>query len=363
MRLRLLFTSLWGLLLALPSPAQQSPQPTTTGYTIEGQDPRLAGRRVYLLAAERPSPTQPWPALDSAQADATGRFALSGRVPAPAVYWLRLDRQRVLQPVPLANQQERLTGSVELSPSSTRQTPVYQLHLSGSSEVEWLQALQPYGLLRNQAAAGNDKRLRQLQAQLRQRAESYLAPYVAFHYLRLHPSARPLLDSLTTRFTREQPASPYLPRLQELLDKAPTLAVGALAPDFTLTDLHGQPVALSSLRSRYILVDFWASWCKPCRAENPHVFATYQRFRDQGVGFTVLSVSLDEKPAAWQQAVQQDGLPWAQVADLQGMRGPTGHLYQLVGIPATFLLDPDGRIVAKDLRGVALGKELARRLK
>jgi thiol-disulfide isomerase/thioredoxin len=182
---------------------------------------------------------------------------------------------------------------------------------------------------------------------------------VTFHYLRLHPSARPQLDSLTTRFAREQPTSPYLTRLRELLDKAPTLAIGALAPDFTLTDLHGQPVALSSLRGRYVLLDFWASWCKPCRAENPHVLAAYQRFRDQGAGFTVLSVSLDEKPAAW----QQDGLPWTQVADLQGMRGPTGHLYQLVGIPATFLLDPTGRIVAKDLRGAALKQELAHCLK
>ncbi|RZK32835.1 MAG: DUF4369 domain-containing protein [Hymenobacter sp.] len=236
MHLRLLFPPLLSLLLVLPSQAQQ---PAPAGYTIEGQDPRLTGRHVYLLTPERPSPTQPWPALDSAQADATGHFTLHGRVPAPDVYWLRLDQQRVLQPVPLANQQERLTGAVELSPSSTRQAPVYLLHLSGSPEVEWLQALQPYGLLRNQAAAGNDKRLRQLQAQLRQQADSYLAPYVAFHYLRLHPSARPLLDSLTTRFAREQPASPYLPRLRELLDKAPTLAIGALAPDFTLADLHG----------------------------------------------------------------------------------------------------------------------------
>lgn len=103
---------------------------------------------------------------------------------------------------------------------------------------------------------------------------------------------------------------------------------------------------------------FWASWCQPCRAENPHVLAVYQRFRDQGAGFTVLSVSLDEKPAAW-----QDGLPWMQVADLQGMRGSTGHLYQLVGILATFLLDPNGRIVAKDLRGAVLKQELFHWLK
>ena len=133
--MRVRFRYLWSLgsLLALPGQTQPSIPP---GYTIEGQDSRLAGRLVYLLAAERPTPTRPWPVLDSAQADATGRFALHGRVPALDVYWLRLDKQHVLQAVPLANQPEHLTGSVELSPSSTRQAPVYQLSLSGSREVE-----------------------------------------------------------------------------------------------------------------------------------------------------------------------------------------------------------------------------------
>jgi hypothetical protein len=93
------------------------------------------------------------------------------------------------------------------------------------------------------------------------------------------------------------------------------------------------------------------------------VRTAYQRYHDQGAGFTVLSVSVDEQPVAWQLAVAQDALPWTQVVDRQGVQGPAGHLYQLVGIPATFLLDPQGRLVAKDLPGAALGQELARRLK
>lgn len=165
MPLRLLLFPWLSFLLALPGQAQQS------GYTISGHDSRLAGQHVYLLTPERPTPTQPWPALDSTQADARRHFVLQGRVPSPNVYWLRIAKQRVLQPVPLANQQERLSGLVELSPSSTRQAPVYLLHLSGSPEVAWLEALQSYALLRSVPADASSKKLREVQAQLRQRAD------------------------------------------------------------------------------------------------------------------------------------------------------------------------------------------------
>ena len=359
LRISYLLSSLLSVGLALPVGAQQ----VSGGYAISGQDPRLANQSIYLLAAERPSHSVPWLVLDSARADATGHFALAGRVPAPDVYLLRVGQQHVLQAVPLANRQENLLVQVEVARSSTPKQPAYLLRPSGSPEIALLQAAQPYLMLRSSAVSAGDKHLQSLEYLLRQHADSYLAPYLTFTYLRLHPSARPLLDSLTTRFAQEQPTSPYLSRLRELLTRDPSLAVGVLAPDFTLPDLKGQPVTLSSLRGRYVLVDFWASWCGPCRAANPTVLAAYQRYHDRGPGFTVLSVSFDEQPAAWQQAVQQDALPWTQVADQQGVHSPTGRLYQIVGIPATFLLDPEGRIVAKDLPGAALSQELARRLK
>ena len=345
--------------VALPAVAQRAGD-----YTISGQDPRLAGQTIYLLPAERPLHATPWRALDSVQTDATGRFELRGRVPAPDVYHLRVGRQPKGQVVPLTGQPEQLTAQVTEVRGNTRQVPAaYLLQASGSPAIALLRAFQPYFKLRDSAAPAGDQQLRRLENMLRAQAASPLAPYLAFHYLRLHASARPLLDSLTARFAREQPTSPYLPRLRELLAAAPTLAIGALAPDFTLPDLHGQPVTLSSLRGRYVLVDFWASWCGPCRAANPAVLAAYQRYRDRGPGFTVLSVSFDEQPAAWQQAVAQDALPWTQVADQRGVRSPTGHLYQIVGIPATFLLDPAGRIIARDLPGPALSRELGQLLK
>lgn len=332
-------------------------------YVLTGQDAHLAGQTFYLLPAERASHEQALLPLDSARADAAGRFTLRGRVPAPDVYYLRLGQQRTQQRLPLSGQAETIHLAVRpVSTARAATAPSWQLLPLDAPAYQLLEEFAPYGLLRFTPIPAGDKRLGQLQRLLRRHAGHYLAPYLTYHYLHEQPATQPLRDSLTARFAREQPASPYLPRLQALQAAAPALAVGALAPDFTLPDLQGQPLTLSSLRGRYVLVDFWASWCAPCRAANPTVLAAYRRFQDRGVGFTVLSVSLDEQPAAWRQAVAQDALPWVQVVDTRGVHGPTGQLYQLLGIPATYLLDPAGRIVATQLSGTALERELARLL-
>ena len=360
MPLRYLYLSALAFLVAFTSPAQ-----SPTGYEISGQDARLAGKTIHLLAAEVPDfkvHRFQHPVLNSAQADASGRFLLRGQVPAPDIYLLRVEQNTFFQRVPLANRNERIRVEVVLPRVHSLQNPEYLLRPSGTDEVVTLQVFGAWMMLRNFPVAAGDKGLRDFSNMLRRYPDTYVAPYLAFYYLRLHPSARPLLDSLTTRFAKEQLDSPYLPLLQALRHPSPSLNVGALAPEFTLRDGTGQPTALRSLRGRYVLVDFWASWCKPCRAENPNLRAAYQRYHDRGLGFTVLSVSVDEHAAAWQQAVAQDALPWTQVRDEKGLQGPTGQLYRLQAIPATLLLDPQGRIVAKDLRGAALQQELARLL-
>jgi peroxiredoxin len=149
---------------------------------------------------------------------------------------------------------------------------------------------------------------------------------------------------------------------EKLYDNGPT-AVGKMAPSFTQNDVNDKAVQLADFKGKYVLLDFWASWCGPCRAENPNVLAAYNKYKDKN--FTVLGVSLDQpgKKEAWVAAIKADGLPWIQVSDLQYWNNAVAKLYGIRSIPQNLLIDPNGKIIAKNLRGEALNERLASILK
>lgn len=194
-------------------------------------------------------------------------------------------------------------------------------------------------------------------------------------YVRDHPDSYFSIEALSESVSSEFDAEVIEPLFLSISEKhrgtftgkafaqrieaAKTIAIGKKAPDFTQNDPNGNPVSLSDFQGQYLLLDFWASWCGPCRQENPNLVKAYAAYNDKG--FEILGVSLDNNDGkeAWVKAIEKDGLTWTQVSDLNSWNNEVARLYGVRAVPQSYLINPEGIIIAQNLRGDALEEKLS----
>jgi peroxiredoxin len=187
--------------------------------------------------------------------------------------------------------------------------------------------------------------------------KSAVSGYAIYYNYQNAPNVQPEeLERVVALLDKSILNTKYGKLAQEKLKQLRGTMIGYEAMNFAQADPDGKMVSLTDLKGKYVLVDFWASWCGPCRAENPNVVSAFNKYKDKG--FTVLGVSFDQNREKWLQAIQADKLTWTQVSDLKGWGNEAGKLYGISSIPQNLLLDKEGKIIAKNLRGAELDAKL-----